>query len=337
MNNIISNFIKSPGNQKRKAWIDGLRGLAMIFVLYGHFASGWTEYFVFTSAIKIPLFFAITGYVFKTRDGNFQRFVKNLAIKIGIPWIVLTLLPIKILYRMIRLDFLGAAKYLYTFISGGVYWYMPCCILAEIIFFMIVKHGKHIRSVVFLAIAVSIFGFILAALRVGCFAQFRVACIAQAFMVIGYLFRQNEQNRYFQNNERVIYICASVLYLILGIATLIFYPHQCMDVHVSRYYNLPICMGMIITGLTAVFILFRKYYKKDGVLSFVGQNTLVFYMLGAQCKSATISILTKLHFPLAKNPFVWFLLLLLVCVECAVLSCIMNRVCPLFVGKRKVK
>lgn len=48
------------GNQNlnlRKNWIDALRGLAMLFVLYGHLVHGWNEYFVFTSAIKIPLFF----------------------------------------------------------------------------------------------------------------------------------------------------------------------------------------------------------------------------------------------------------------------------------------
>ena len=71
---------ENHGLKPRKNWIDGLRGLAMLFVLYGHLAGGWTEYFVFSSAIKIPLFFAITGYVFKVRSGRSLEFIKNLLI-----------------------------------------------------------------------------------------------------------------------------------------------------------------------------------------------------------------------------------------------------------------
>lgn len=46
--------------KNRKDWIDALHALAMILVIYGHRVPEWSEYFVFTSPIKIPLFFAIT-------------------------------------------------------------------------------------------------------------------------------------------------------------------------------------------------------------------------------------------------------------------------------------
>lgn len=106
----------------------------MFFVLYGHLVNDWSTYYVFTSPIKIPLFFAITGYVFKTREGDFKRFLKNLCLTLVVPWVFLSLMPVKILYRLIRFNFSGVAGYFVNFISGRVYWYMPCCIIAEIIF-----------------------------------------------------------------------------------------------------------------------------------------------------------------------------------------------------------
>lgn len=73
----------STSYKGRKIWIDGLRGLAMVFVLYGHLVNDWSTYYVFTSPIKIPLFFANTGYVYKTREGDFKRFLKNLCFNAG--------------------------------------------------------------------------------------------------------------------------------------------------------------------------------------------------------------------------------------------------------------
>ena len=43
-------------DSKRKQWVDELRGIAMLLVLYGHLIQGSTPYFTFTSPIKLPLF-----------------------------------------------------------------------------------------------------------------------------------------------------------------------------------------------------------------------------------------------------------------------------------------
>lgn len=51
-------------DKKRIEWIDALRALAMVLVIYGHQVPDLTGFFVFTSPIIITLFFAITGYVF---------------------------------------------------------------------------------------------------------------------------------------------------------------------------------------------------------------------------------------------------------------------------------
>ena len=57
--------------EQRKDWIDVLRAIAVLFVIYGHMGRGMWLYYVSTSPIKIPLFFAISGYLFNERDGDF--------------------------------------------------------------------------------------------------------------------------------------------------------------------------------------------------------------------------------------------------------------------------
>ena len=63
--------------RSRKEYIDVLRALAMFFVILGHQVRGDTKYFVFTSPIKIPLFFFITGYVFNYSQKSIIEFLGN--------------------------------------------------------------------------------------------------------------------------------------------------------------------------------------------------------------------------------------------------------------------
>ena len=46
---------KNTGSRKREGWVDGLRAVAVLFVIFGHQIPGNTIYYVFTSPIKIPL------------------------------------------------------------------------------------------------------------------------------------------------------------------------------------------------------------------------------------------------------------------------------------------
>ena len=82
--------------KNREDWIDALRALAMIFVIYGHLLKK-TElsyiYYVFTSPIKLPLFLSISGYLFKEIK-DFQTFFYKVFRGLVIPWIVLSIAPL---------------------------------------------------------------------------------------------------------------------------------------------------------------------------------------------------------------------------------------------------
>ena len=62
--------------------IDALRGLAMLLVVFGHSTKGLYPFYVFTSPVKMPLFFALSGYLMNV-DREEGSFLKNIFFTFG--------------------------------------------------------------------------------------------------------------------------------------------------------------------------------------------------------------------------------------------------------------
>ena len=308
----------------------------MLFVIFGHHCSEFTEYFVVTSPIKIPLFFAITGYVFNGRGGDVKGFFKNLFWKLIVPWFFLSLLPLKLINAAIHLSVSSAGRYLYEFISGGILWYMPCCILAEIIQFFVRKFCKGwSRYAVMIAIAVV--GLILGHFEIGAFAGFNTACIAQAFIAVGLWLKEE---KVLQDRRGLALGTGTAVYIIGIIVTLVTYPGQNLDVHTNSYYNLLICAVLIISGCSVCFIGAEWFdskhpIKKNNPLVFIGQNTLVYYMLCSYVIKVWDKGLKLVHLSIPNGPLEWIINTVVMCIGCAVIAAIINRFAPILVGKRK--
>ena len=323
-------------NKKRVYWIDALRGLAMLFVIIGHNCAGATEYFVLTSPIKIPLFFAITGYVMNIRGGDTKGFFKNLFWKLAIPWFCLSLLPLKLCKALIQLSSSTAGRYLYEFVSGGILWYMPCCILAEIMQFFIRKHCKGpIRYGVMLLISSA--GLMLSRYQIAGFAGFNTACIAQAFIMLGLFLREVRIEQ-----KKAVAATGFLLYAAGVALTLILFPDQCLDVHTNSYYSLPICIMMILTGCTLCFLLAERAdkqwsFSKRNPLVFIGQNTLVFYMLSSYVIKVWNKGMAFLRIDVPQGPMKVVLNTIVMCAGCAAIAMLFNRFIPVIVGKKNAQ
>lgn len=143
----------------RKEWIDALRALAMFFVVYGHQVKGWTDYFVFTSPIKICLFFAISGYVFKYDNVDEKKFYYNLFRKLIVPWLFFSLAP-----YVVIIPFKGIGYFisrLESVLLGVSAWYMPCCIIAEVIWHYLNRFIKNTLLLLGLTLIISGLGLFL--------------------------------------------------------------------------------------------------------------------------------------------------------------------------------
>lgn len=306
----------------RKKWLDSLRGVAMLLVVYGHSVQGWIDFFVFVNPIKMPLFFAISGYLFKPRGGNQKKFYKSIFLKLIVPWIVFGMFPYTDPGRIIDL------------LSGKTTWFLPCLIIGEIIWFYIHKFSKKDCHIIWGALLACIIGFILNDLKLFHFAMIDNAFIIQIFFLMGYFI--NKYEWFFVKNKHYLLPVLILTYLILGIITLLFFHGQCLDVHHNRYYNIPICAMMIIIGCIILFIMFRELNISSKWLVFIGQNTMVIYLVHMRSFKLYNMICGNFKFDIELPlPLQGLLITVFACITCCILACFLNKYLPEIVGKER--
>ncbi len=320
-------------NKQRKDWADALRALAMFFVIFGHLL-GWIPiYFIVTSPIKIPLFFVITGYVFNYRRTDTSVFFKNIFRKLVVPWLCLTI-PFVFL-KVPEFGFSVIPREIDYILSGVVIWYMPCCIIAEIIWFFIAKNGRTPLCIAVMALLVFAMGVVAAQLGVLDFAMISRAMIVQFFILCGFLMKLWE-DKWSRINWPGVFLLIAVYAGFVLISTVL-WPNQCLDVHVNRYYNYPFCFAMIVLGCFVLFAASRKFFEDErhhvpALISFFGQNTLVFYLLHNRNIQLISALLARFSIPPA---LLLIIKLVLTYVMCSLEALLINRFLPGLLGKKK--
>ncbi len=315
-------------NHSRKGWIDALRGLAILLVIYGHCAKDLLGFFVFTSPVKMPLFFAITGYLLSIKSSG--AFVNQLLRKVIVPWLFLGLLP-----SFLLIPFKGLGNVLSTFLdmlSGKELWFFPCYIIGFVLHYLIRRLCKTTALISITALACFVVGIVLCDQGILDYAMANRAFTVQPFFLIGYLFKSYERN--LVNLRWSWLILLSFLYLGLCGLSMVFFPGQTLDVHLSHYYNIPYCLFLIFLGCFLLFIVGAKSNFYTWAMSFIGQNTLVLYIW----HSIAIAVLVKgLFFVGWEMPSNWWTALIKViwaCLLCGVCAVLLNRYLPFAVGKK---
>ncbi|MDO4803449.1 MAG: acyltransferase [Lachnospiraceae bacterium] len=320
----------------RLEWVDVLRGIAMLLVLWGHVDRVDRPFFVVTGPFKMPLFFAITGYLFKDRGGDCKLFFTRLFQNIIIPWFILSLVWMKMIYALVRGRPNLIPAYLYNFISGKDFWFMPCIIIAETLFFLICKYISDVRLRYAAMLLVSLVGIILSHFGIAGFAMIDVACTAQIFLLFGYWFRNNETLLREKFSAKLCVGLAALYFVLLGISAKLF-PGQSIDVHTNRYFNYPLCFLMSFVSLLFLFLVAPKVRANLRWIIFVGRNTIVFYIVHYHARSLLIHGLHWLGFTMPKT-LPWFVVTyLFICVSMSIVAVIINKWFPFILGKKRVR
>jgi fucose 4-O-acetylase-like acetyltransferase len=307
----------------RKLWLDALRGIAMLLVVYGHCVKGWTEYYIFSSPIKMPLFFLISGYLFKPRGGDQRAFFKGVFFRLVIPWVVLGII-----------HHTNPATRFLNLLSGKALWFMPCFIIAEIVWFYVHKLAKRDGLIVVSGLVLSGVGLLLAHHHLLRYAMVNTALVVQAFFVLGFLMRKYEE--VLDRSWKVWTAAAVVVYVALGVYVVTCGTGRPLDVHLNRYPNLVLSMLTIVVGCLAIFTLFRKLNVAPRWLVYIGQNTLPIYIL----HGIVLFLFNKYGTRIGLDTS-WPLALLallkttVACLMCCAFAALANRYLPELVGKKR--
>lgn len=315
--------------KNRKEWLDAIRAIGVLFIIFGHYYSKSNAYYVFTSPIKVPLLFAISGFVFSTRNGDIRQFFKNILLKLVVPWIILTWIP-EIIGSFVGVTDKTLGEVLYRAVSGQNMWYFPCLIIAEIIFFFVIKFTMRLQIIITGSLFLSVCGYYLSAKDILSFAMFNRALVVQAFLALGYVLKR----KWPKLKTRYIVVFFTT-YLGLCILSLAAFPGQAMDVHANVYYNVPLCILLVGIGCVSVFLIAERIGKAPRFLSYLGQNTLILWTMNGYFLFVLNAVMRRLSISLPDNLLIAMLKLVYVCIGCGLLSVFVNRYLPEIVGKKR--
>ena len=324
-----TNYLGGSLLPQRKQYIDALRGLSMIVVVYGHCLlaksrTDYTAYFVFFSPVNVALFFTISGYLFKPKKSDLE-FFKHIFLRLVIPWLALGLFP----YYNIswKLPFL---------LSGTSYWFMNALIIGEILWYYIHKISKNNeKMVIFLGLLISASG--LLCFRFGWLNDGMInrGMIILWFFILGLIIRKYESVLVNVVREYIVWLF--ILFLVMGTLFMYLYPGEFYDVKWNRYYFIPLTWGMIILGILIAFTLFSQAKNIPKWIVFVGQNTLAIYML----HDYGLSAFRKLFSLFGYNPNIYCYPVVAVlgtcfaCGCCLAFSLLANKYLPEIVGRKR--
>lgn len=317
----------------RKDWVDCLRALAMILVVMGHASYRIVPdrylFFLFTSPVKMPLFFAISGYVFSMKNGDVKSFWKSWFLRIIVPWFCLALIPGIPRCMVLHENLLN---YIGDMISGKELWFMPCFAIAYIIHFFVRKYAKKELTVGVICIFAWGAGLLAAHYDILNYAMLNRALIVQLFFLAGYLFKQHEDA--FSGMPWKYYWLLASVYVGMCVLSMYLFPYKTIDVHTNIYYSIPFCFILIILGCILLFCVARKALVSIKLFNYIGKNTLLLYIWHPyvfQVIIVAVGLLNISHLNGWGYTIIKSIIAIGVCMAC---SALVNKYVPWLVGKR---
>lgn len=315
--------------KERKAWVDGLRGLAMLFVIYGHLCMGLRPYSVFSSPIKLPLFFAVTGYVFSFKGGDIKAFFSGLWKHLILPWLLFSLL-----YTVVKIaGGTAVSEAVYEFVSGNVAWYIPCLIAAEIVFFLIRKVFKPLYLQYAAMLAVSVAGYFVSRMPGDLWNFVGRMLIVQFYILIGHIFRNTDIRI---GKAKLWPAVFGLVFAAVGAYLLISSDFTRMDVQSNSYSDPVFSAVMAVCGCGFLFY-YARFVRTPKWLVFIGQNTLIFYLFHARFLDMLQPLIRLIPKAMRSNWItalpISLVICALLCGICAVCSLLINRYIPFLAGK----
>lgn len=326
------------GNRMRKErieWIDALRAWAIFAVVMGHLYTGSSVFNTVTEPVKMPMFYFLSGCVFST-DRSWKDFLKGIGLRIYIPYLIFSLLPLKALRLLLLRDIPGLLEYLGSFFSGRIFWFVPSFVLTQTFVFLLCRifRGKAapIAAAGAVCFAVGICTANVAWMDFWCINS---ALTAVLYMVFGLLMGRYGAALRVSSPKSIA--VNGLVYLFGTLYALRFYPGCHMDIHLDIFYNIPLCLVLTVSGILLRMGIAQNipWGKAARPWLILGQETFVVFLTHGTIQF----VLSKLLHPILplNGDLFWVSLFYttLICVLGTALSRVVGRVFPELVGKRR--
>lgn len=281
-------------NDKEKTRIeifDFFRGSAVMLVLLHHVGIPYGRYIL---AFHMPLFFILSGYLYKKRNTiesrGFADFIKQKARRILVPYFGFELIIMCLSMICVRNNFnlLQNVKSILLCInlntSAGIVlrlWFLPCIFVSEIYFYIVNKGLKNskVRYLVplFFFAASKVFNIITDA-RLP--FTLDVSLMGTGFICCGYYFYDVVERIGRKMNKIQNVICNAVLMIVYILST---YFNGNLLMYIDEYGSYFLAITSSLSGSLLFIIILKRLYNicKKGIIYkyilFLGKQSLIFF------------------------------------------------------------
>lgn len=318
--------------QNRIHWLDSLRGLCMMAILYDH----TRIYYIGNNAIRnlyitdaLYLFFIISGYFIYKPNGEVcvKHKMKSILRTLVIPYFIFTTamaIP-KAVANGRELDLIGITT---DILTGQASWFVAALAVAEILFISALKIVKrNIKWLFAVCITTSIASIWLSTVTSYCFWQTDKALMAMLYLFIGYAYHKYESN--IRNDIKWIVVC-----LLAFVFLKIYVVWADITLTIFNISNYVVSAANVVIGCLAMFGLFRNL-PPCRMLEWIGKHSLVYYFLCGGVPLLVSKLAAHVGFYYNNSHVRVFVAFAIVLIVSTILTWTIYRYIPFVTGRRR--
>ncbi|MCI6160381.1 MAG: acyltransferase [Prevotella sp.] len=326
---------------ERKLWIDTIRGIGMLAVIFLHtqiYYMGY-EFPKGFSQNRMTLFFVVSGYFF-FRSGNidFRHKLRSMLKGIVIPYFLFmgVLQPVKALYYG---DYGSMGNVFLDILLGKASWFVVALAGAELLFMLILFISKKKQWAMALCATLCL---VISALleRHHLFPHnywhFKNSLTAVFFLYLGYFYHSRESFfKRFEHRYTLLYI--SLLSAILVVLKYIAYQYGWYNYMMTNDMgNYPMFVADSIVG-NLLLITLCKHIPRIRIFTYTGSHSLVYYFFCGAVPVAITALFNKFIFEYGGHPYRLFLVFAIVFMVETAITWAVYQYIPWSIGKKSQK
>lgn len=260
---------------KRLSWLDSLRGFGIILITLGHL--GCFELFErYIYSFHVPLFFFISGYLYRRGTQPLSQYIKKKTITIFVPFLawtfMSTMVNVALGYKLQPL-ILKAITYNGQLTWNSPLWFLLVLYLVEVLFTLLDRLNERTSFKLFLMIASLVVFLLIGDIRLT--LKLNLVPFAMVFYCMGNIMRRSIENRGFflkRWQKAPIAIALLITGIVFGgiLNVRVKYTHAIW----GNYLYLFIAA---FSSILFYYILFRNIDKigYSKLLTYLGKNSMI--------------------------------------------------------------
>lgn len=326
--------------KKRILWIDVIKCICIVFIMFGHFK------FIpdYMNAFWLP--FCLTGFLFCSGytfhlEKKYKIFLKKRFFQIIVPMIWMG--AVIILSRLIltfneHVSTFDQIKNFFMQIrgKGDEMWFLALMFGTDALFYLIVLALKDKKKIIASTFVLFIMSYLYSkVINIPLPWHIQMYGASCLFMAMGYSFKGKMEKIFDKYNYLMTFTISFMIFLLLWLIFNVFGTYQPVSFY-DYGNNLLFYFAIIFFSMTAL-ISFSKLLKCPKMIAYIGQNTLILYGLHGKLESIYEIFLNKIIFTsnIVINIMLGIVGVVIITIVILIICYMINKYLPFLIGRRK--